>query len=107
MDIILSKWRILCTHNKSCIHSSYLFGCTRVPRKNCDEMKQHLDSKHIVVIRLKESICVLVPLCVISSLHFRKGQFFKVTVLDHNGKLTTPGQLKKVFKHIIDTVGGM
>ena len=39
--------------------------------------------------------------------HYRKGQYFKVNVLDNNGKLTTPGQLKKAFQHIIDTVGGV
>lgn len=37
---------------------------------------------------------------------FRKGQFFKVTVLDDNGKLISPGQLKRVLQDIVDTVGG-
>ena len=38
---------------------------------------------------------------------FRKGQYFKVTVLDDNGKIMSPGQFKKVFQNIIDTVGGV
>lgn len=36
----------------------------------------------------------------------RKGQYFKVTVLDDNGKIISPGQLKRVFQGIVETVGG-
>ena len=36
-----------------CKHFRYIFGCSRIPRKNCDEMKLYPDSRHIVVIRLK------------------------------------------------------
>ena len=43
---------------------------------------------------------------VLSCSVYRKGQYFKVNVLDDNGKIVTPGQLKKVFQHIVDTVGG-
>ena len=38
---------------------------------------------------------------------FRKGQYFKVTVLDDNGIIMPPGQFKKVFQNIIDAVGGV
>ena len=38
---------------------------------------------------------------------FRKGQYFKVTVLDDNGNIVTPSLLKKAFQDIVDTVGGV
>ena len=38
---------------------------------------------------------------------FRKGQYFKVTVLDDDGKIVSPGQLKKMFQDIVDSVGGV
>ena len=44
---------------------------------------------------------------VLSHSMFRKGQYFKVNVLDDNGKIVTPGQLKNAFQDIFDTVGGV
>ncbi|XP_065912529.1 carnitine O-palmitoyltransferase 1, liver isoform-like [Dysidea avara] len=63
----------------------YLFGCARIPHKNCDELQLHPHSRHIVVIR--------------------KGQFFKVTVFDNKGNLMPPTQMKRIFKRLVDATG--
>ena len=64
-----------------------------------------------MVIRLKEVFvwfkCYIIYNYVLSHSVFRKGQYFKITVLDDNGKIMPPGQFKKVFQHIVDTVGGV
>ena len=72
-------------------------------------MKSYPDSRHMVVIRLKINFVVQMVHYIYALSHsvFRKGQYFKVTVLDDNGNIMPPSQFKKVFQDIVDTVGGV
>ena len=53
-----------------------------------------------------DNMCEM-PSNVLNDFVFRKGQYFKVTVLDNDGKVVSPGQLKKIFQDIVDSVGSM
>lgn len=57
VDTILSECStILNLLMDICKHFSYVFGCSRIPHKNCDEIQLHSESKHILVIRFGRTI---------------------------------------------------